>query len=207
MQDIFKLKNNEEDEDINNVNPEKYLSYVVQPVQNEIIKVFIDESIREPKYYRAVIHKLHTLTERDVVILHIDSPGGYLDGAMALIDAMENTQAKTISVISGMAASAASIIALRADEVVVSHNARMLVHPARYGYVGKMVDVRDHVKFNDRYISKIFQDSYEGFLSPDEITQCIDGKELYMDSEEILERLEKMQKEAIPGSEFDENEP
>lgn len=204
MQNLFNGSSEDENKDISQ---EKYLNYVIIPVTNEVVKIFIDESIREPKYYRGVIHKLQTLSERDVVILHIDSPGGYLDGAMALIDAMENTQAKTIAVISGMAASAASIIALRADEVVVSHNARMLVHPARYGYVGKMVDVRDHVKFNDRYISKIFEDSYEGFLSPDEITQCIDGKELYMDSEEILERLEKMQKEAIPGSEFDENQP
>jgi ATP-dependent Clp protease, protease subunit len=199
------IKNFNEDEDVSDINlPDKYLSFAVDTHTVETIKVFLDEEIREPKYYRALIHKMHRLNETDTVILVIDSCGGQLDGAMAIIEAMENTQAKVVAVISGMAASAASIIALRAENLLVSDNARMLIHSARYGYGGKMADVRDHQKFTHKFITKVFNDSYEGFLTEDEMLGVLEGREFYLDAEEIQTRLanrDKMEVELVnvPG--------
>lgn len=170
------------------------LSFFEQSNSYSTIKVFLDEDIREPAYYRNIIQRMHVMQEQDSMIIHIDTYGGRLDGAMAIIDAMENCQGKIIVVVSGYAASAGSIIALRAPNLFITPNARFLCHSASYGYSGKAADVRDHQEFSDKWLNKVFVESYSGFLTDKEMQLCMNGKEYYMLADEIEERLAKREK-------------
>lgn len=153
-------------------------------------KVFLDDVILDARYYREVIHMLQEMTENDSCEFYVDSPGGNADGMLALINAVENCQGQVICFIEGECASAASLFSLACPNVVVGKRARMLCHSARFSLPGgKHADQRSHFQFNDKLLTSIIEEFYEGFLSPEEIQDVLNGKEHYLMAEEIEERL------------------
>lgn len=68
------------------------------------------------------------LGEGDTLICSINSPGGFLDEAQAIVSVMRRQAARVVARIDGMAASAASIIAVAAEETVMPRNALMMMH-------------------------------------------------------------------------------
>ena len=62
--------------------------------------------------------------------LHINSPGGEVFDAMAIVNQLGRHPAKVVAVVDGIAASAASFIAAAADEVVMGIGTQMMIHDA-----------------------------------------------------------------------------
>ena len=153
---------------------------------------------------------LMNATEADSVIFLLNSPGGMYSGLVALIEAVKMTDATTMAVLIGECASAASIFALHCDTVFVSDNATMLCHNISYGTGGKGSDILSHVQHVSKTSEKLLRGTYEHFLSPKEIDELLNGREIYLDSEEIKERLEQKQKlleEAEQVEEVPEEKP
>lgn len=96
------------------------------------------------------------LAELDVaeIDLHINSPGGFVWDGIAMYNALVNHRAKVTSYVDGMAASAASIVAMAGDHRIMSQGAQMMIHDAWGHTVGnaadheKMRDVLDHESNN-----------------------------------------------------------
>ena len=185
-------RNDDEDEDgeVNVRSNSQYLPYFESTKTNRCIKVFLDENIREAKYYRTVLQGIDSLGEGDLVLLNINSYGGQLDGAIAIINAIENTDADVHASIEGVAASAASLIALASPSISVSPYATMMVHAATFGAFGKQSDVISHASFVDKQVRNLMGSVYKDFLTDKELEEVIMGKELWFDAEEIVRRLE-----------------
>lgn len=184
-------RNSDDDED--NFFPmmqNQHLQFFEKSINVTQITVPIDEPVREAKYYRGVAERVANAGMHDEVKFVINSPGGRLDGLVAILDAIGQAQCHTIAHISGEAHSAASILALNCDEVIVSPYASMLVHFVSFGSVGKAFDVVSHVTHTVDFSVSLFRDTYEGFLTEEEITQCVQGKEFWFHAEEIGKRLE-----------------
>lgn len=183
---------NDDDEEEGEVNIRNspYLPYFESTKVNRCIKIHLDENIKEPKYYRTVLQGIESLGEGDVVLLSINSYGGQLDGAIAIINAIENTEADVHASIEGVAASAASLIALASPSISVSPYATMMVHSATFGAFGKQSDVISHASFVDKQVRGLMNSVYKDFLSDKELEEVIMGKELWFDAEEIVRRLE-----------------
>lgn len=183
-----------------------YLPYVVNTrVSNEYIFP-LDEEIGEPSYYRNLIRILDEATESDCVRLTLNNGGGRGDTCSAIIHAIRNTEAMVIAEIVCDCHSAASLIALSCDVVLVSDFASMLCHSARFGTGGKSQDVLSSAQHHKKISDKMIREAYEGFLDEDEIEDVLKGKELYLDSEEIVERLAKRQEYFESLEEFEEDE-
>ena len=189
---IRSARNDDEDEDgeVNIRSNSQYLPYFESTKTNRCIKVFLDENIREAKYYRTVLQGIDSLGEGDLVLLNINSYGGQLDGAIAIINAIENTDADVHASIEGVAASAASLIALASPSISVSPYATMMVHAATFGAFGKQSDVISHASFVDKQVRNLMGSVYKDFLTDKELEEVIMGKELWFDAEEIVRRLE-----------------
>lgn len=196
MQNKFKfntkLARNDDDDDETEVSSRgsQYLPYFESTRVNRCIKVHLDENIREPKYYRTVLQGIESLGEGDVILLSINSYGGQLDGAIAIINAIQDTDADVHASIEGVAASAASLIALAAPSISVSPYATMMVHSATFGAFGKQSDVISHASFVDKQVRTLMHSVYQDFLSDKELEEVIMGKEMWFDAEEIVRRLE-----------------
>lgn len=169
----------------------KQLDFNVKSKSQYQFTVNIDEPFVEPSYYRNVIRMLQEAGEDDYVIFYINSPGGQLSSLQSLLEAMKSCDATTVAVLVGQVASAASIFALHCDFVEVTDSAHMLCHYVSYGTGGKGADVLAHVNHTTKISNKLMRDTYKDFLTPTEINELIDGREIYLDSEEIKVRLQR----------------
>lgn len=208
---LNKTKNDEdEDDEVTFRGSVQYLPYFESTQVNRCIKVFLDESIREPKYYRTVLQGIESLNEGDVVLLSINNYGGQLDGAIAIINAIQNTSADVHACIEGVAASAASLIALAAPSISVSPYATMMVHSATFGAFGKQSDVISHASFVDKQVRSLMHSVYQDFLTDKELEEVIMGKEMWFDAQEIVRRLElraELQEKRSKAAEVAEQAP
>lgn len=80
--------------------------------------------------------------EADTVHLHINSPGGDVFEARAMCQAIKSSGKKVIAHVDGLAASAASYLALAADEVEIAEGAFFMIHNAWTLAYGNRHDMR-----------------------------------------------------------------
>ena len=66
-----------------------------------------------------------------------------------------------------------------------------MCHGASYGAYGTQGQIHDNVMHSTKHLTKLAYKYYEGFLEPDEIERLLEGKEYWMEAEEIIGRLEK----------------
>lgn len=102
---------------------------------------------------------------------------------------MERTEAVKVAHINSDCHSAASMLALSCDQIFVSPYASMLVHHLSYGSAGKAADVRAYVNHIHGTGEKLFRETYELFLTEDEIEKVLAGFELWLDADDIVRRL------------------
>lgn len=154
-------------------------------------QVFLDEDIGEPSKYRDLISMLYGAGEMDTFNLIINSGGGQSASCGAIVEAIQGTEATVRAVLLGDCHSAASIIALNCDEVIVSDSATMLVHTASFSSGGNTHMVKGYVDFSHKIINRLLDKTYSGFLTSDELDGVKKGIEVWLDAEEIGSRLEK----------------
>lgn len=185
----MKRPTNNEDLNLDLFQHNEQLSYSMSSVVHNKFEFSLDEDIKEPSYYRNLIEVLNNATEQDLVVLNINSGGGMLDSAISIIDALRNTRANTLAWISGSAYSAAGLIALSCQNVEVGEFATFMCHNSQYGLGGYTTEIKDRALFEHKMTSKIMQNVYRHFLTDDEIKSILMNNTIWLDSEEIQERL------------------
>jgi len=159
------------------------------------MEVYLDEPIKGLPYYRGLIHYMHCMQAADSLIIWLDTPGGQLDSALAIIDAMETTEGQVQVIVTGEAASAGSLIALSAPNLVLGAKARFMLHAASYS-IGhsKQGDIESRVENSKQLLKGVVEEGYKDFLLPEEIELMFIGKDYYMDAAEVTARLEQREK-------------
>ncbi|MGW4525177.1 head maturation protease, ClpP-related [Amycolatopsis sp. NPDC004378] len=84
------------------------------------------------------------------VIVHINSPGGDVFDGLAIFHALRDHPATIEVRIDGLAASAASFIAMAGDTVVCQRNAQMMIHDASGICIGNAADMQEMVDLLNR---------------------------------------------------------
>lgn len=156
--------------------------------------VFLDEVFEEAAYQRDVISILNNATEEDSIIFMINSDGGTIHSVLPIIVAIRESKATVTGMLLSECHSAASVVFLATDNQMVNPHCSMLIHSASYGIGGKQQDIYDHVEHSQKRLTNMFNDFYYGFLSEDEISEVLRGKELYLDYDDICERLQERDK-------------
>lgn len=156
--------------------------------------VFFDDLLMEAANYSNLLTFLASATEQDIFVFRfIGCPGGDLNVALPIYNAIRNTPAQTISVLESYSCSAATMLFLASDNFVVQPGATMMVHGASYGNRGHMSYMRSSVNFSEKYIRGIFERVYKGFLTQQEIDHLLTTDyDMNLMEDEIVERLQKM---------------
>ena len=154
-------------------------------------EVFIDSEIEEPSKYRELVSVLINAGPNDKIHLYINSPGGHLDTAGAIISAILSSQAEVTAFLMGATHSAASLISMYCHAVHVYDTAYMMIHTASFGSSGNTPTVKAHTDFTIKQCEKLMKDAYEGFLTAEELKKVLNGIELWFNAEEIKPRLKK----------------
>lgn len=82
--------------------------------------------------------------------LRINSPGGEVWEAVAMMNALRNHPARVVAVVDGLAASAASVLGCAADELVMGRNTQLMIHDASGGCWGPAALMHDTAERLDK---------------------------------------------------------
>lgn len=151
--------------------------------------VALPEEIGSPSQYSTLIALFAFAEDGDTITLEINNGGGYLNTALQICNAMADCKAHITAILNTEGHSAASLIFLSADSCGVGKYASMLCHEGGTGMMGKPSDVRRQMQHYDKMGERVIRDTYEGFLTVEEIDRILDGLELFLDDKEIIERL------------------
>jgi ATP-dependent Clp protease protease subunit len=109
-----------------------------KPWLNELLDIEDDTSW--PSKFR---DDLKALGDVKRVHLRINSPGGDVFAAHTILNLLKNHPAKVTTHIDGLAASAASIVAMAGDEVIMPSNGMMMIHNPQGCQKGDARDMQD----------------------------------------------------------------
>lgn len=185
----MKVKNNEIDGEVQEVQMQSFIS--VNRLQFNQFNVHLDEDITEPSRYRELITLLFSASDNDIITIFVNSGGGCLDSALAIIEGIKVTKAHVRCILLGACHSAASMIVMYAHEIIVLDAAHSLVHTAHFGSQGNTNNIKTHTDFTVKQIEKFIHATYDGFLTEVELTNVKSGVELWLDADQIRTRMEK----------------
>lgn len=190
----------DEDEDMDprslpflGLKPKPYYQYEQQYSASHV-HFYISEGIGEPKEYVDMIHRINIASPADVIYIHLNTPGGQLDTGVQIINAMQNSQAKIVTVLESMAHSLGTMIFLAGDEMVVNDNCMMMFHNFNGGMVGKGNELTSQLDATVKWFNTLAKKVYIPFMSEDEFERISRGEDLWMQSTEIRKRLDRMMK-------------
>ena len=86
----------------------------------------------------------------DELEVHVNSPGGAVWDGIAIMNALKAHRARVTVIVDGIAASAASIVAMGGDEVVMAEGSQMMIHRASGGAWGNAAFLRDTAAILDK---------------------------------------------------------
>lgn len=108
---------------------------------------------------REMLETLDGLTDVSQINLHINSPGGEVFEAIAILNALRQHPAEVTAIVDGVAASAASFIAAGADRLVMSKNTELMIHDAwgiEVGPAAAMEEMADRLNQMSNNIASIY---------------------------------------------------
>ena len=131
--------------------------------------------------------KQMTAIDAKTIHLRIDSPGGEIFAAQAMAQIIREHAAHTIAHIDGHAASAASWVALAADEVVISPGGMIMIHNAQTIAYGDARDLKDTAALLEK-VDGILVATYVEATGQDaqQITDWMDAQTWFSAEEALL---------------------
>lgn len=122
----------------------------------DVTEVFLYDGIGgwfgvEASYF---VKELSQITSSNIV-LRVNSPGGDVYDALAIMNALKRHKAKITATVDGIAASAASFILMAADEVIMGKGSEIMIHDALIMAMGNAADMRAEAEFLDRISNTI----------------------------------------------------
>jgi len=161
---------------------------VIVDEKRKTITAFITGAIDEPKQYNELCYSLNIADEHTTVYLNINTPGGIIDSAFMVVDAIYKSKAKVVGTLTGTVASAGTLIAMACNELVIAPHLSFMIHNYSGGMAGKGHEMKARQKFTDEHLNEAFKSFYKGFLSETEMTSVIDGTDLWMGTNEVTKR-------------------
>ena len=136
--------------------------------------------------FRNALVELGDVSELNV---HINSPGGDVFEAAAIYNMLKRHKATVTAHIDGLAASAASIIAMAADHVVMPSNSMLMIHNAWTIGMGNHNDFRKQADDLEKINNSVAKQAYlskSSKLDEAELTRLMDD-ETWLSANEALE--------------------
>lgn len=192
IMDLFQQKNKQQD---------RYVSRSAINIHEFYLSGELESSDEYIEWFDVIRHAGPT----DVIRLIINSPGGDLMTAIQFMRVLSETEATIVASVEGACMSAATMIFLCADQFEVSEHSMFMLHNYSSGVFGKGGEMFDQLQHERAWSEKLLRSVYEDFLTEEEIQAMLNNKDLWMDGEEVIKRLEikKAKMDALAEAEDD----
>jgi ATP-dependent protease ClpP protease subunit len=156
-----------------------------------LFTIYLSGQIESPENYTACFDSIRNADEDDIIRIHINSPGGDLFTTIQFIRVMTECKGTVICSAEGACMSAATMIFLCADMYEISEHCLFMFHNYSGGTFGKGGEMYDQLINERKWSEKIIHKMYGGFLTDAEISSILENKDIWMEGEEVMRRLEK----------------
>lgn len=169
-------------------NTQKLNGYIEQPI-NRIHHFYVSGEIQQPENYTEWFQIIRSATAMDVIYIHINSEGGDAFTMIQLMRVLSESEAKVITSAEGFCASAATMLFLCGDQCEVSDHSVFMFHTFSSFSFGKGSEMFAQVSLERSWGEKLVKKVYKNFFDEDEIDALLDGKDYWMESDEVVKRL------------------
>lgn len=152
---------------------------------------YLNDVIQSSKDYVSWNQIIRGAGELDVIYLHINCYGGDVMTTIQLLRSMSECRGTIIASVEGACMSAATFLFLSADVCEVSDHSQFLIHNYSAGNWGKGNELIAKAIAEHAWANNLLHNLYAGFLTKEEIDEVINGKDFWLDSKEVVKRLQK----------------
>jgi len=170
-----------------------------------VMDFYLLSSIGEASEYIDWFQKIKSARQTDLINIHINCPGGNLFTTVQFLQVLEECKAHLTMNVSGACMSAATLIFLQGDDFVINEHSAFLFHNYSGGMIGKGGEMYSNVMHDRKWSEKLFRSQYEDFLTADEISNLVDDKDIWMDANTVVERLQARGKARKKDLDVEEN--
>ena len=167
-----------------------YKDYMRAQVNVITYHFYIHGEIGDSDEYVDLLDTLYTAGETDIIMIHLNTPGGYLNTAVEIIHAIAQCKATVITCADGQVASAGSLIFFAGHTFLIGEFCEVMLHDGSGGNIGKINENLKSAEFTAKRLSHIYHTVYGRFFSEEEVQSVLDGRDLYLTSEEVEELIQ-----------------
>lgn len=154
-----------------------------------IHEFYLSGEVESPEEYIEWFDTIRNASESDILKLYINSPGGDLFTAIQFMRVLAETQGNVIVSVEGACMSAATLIFLMGHQFEISPHSMFMFHNYSSGVAGKGGEMFDRLVHEKDWSEKLMRDVYVDFLTEEEIVSILNNKDIWMNGDEVIERL------------------
>jgi ATP-dependent Clp protease, protease subunit len=164
--------------------------FVTENRDHTLYEYYLVGTIGDPEEYIDLCNALRAARPEDRFVLRFNSGGGQVRTGNQILNALHECEATTIGFIEHDCGSMCTFLFLACNTWGVSKYAEWFSHTVSGGNFGKECETFEASQFLRRQTHKRIKEEYAGFLTDQEIDKILTGTDIYLDSDEIMERLE-----------------
>lgn len=159
-------------------------------VAAQMHEFYISGTLKAPEEYIEWFDTIRHARQEDTIKLYINCYGGDMFTGIQFMRVLAETEALVICSVEGACMSAATMIFLCADQFEVTPHSMFMFHNYSSGTFGKGGEMFEQIKHERKWSEQLLKEIYEGFLTPQEIQSLLDNRDLWMDVDEVIIRME-----------------
>ena len=172
-----------------------YKDYMRAQVNVITYHFYIHGEIGDSDEYVDLLDTLYTAGETDIIMIHLNTPGGYLNTAVEIIHAIAQCKATVITCADGQVASAGSLIFFAGHTFLIGEFCEVMLHDGSGGNIGKINENLKSAEFTAKRLAHIYHTVYGRFFEYDQVEAILNGQDLYLNSSEVEQIIEEYIKE------------
>jgi ATP-dependent protease ClpP protease subunit len=161
---------------------------------------YLSGEVLEAEHYIDWFDTIRNARSNDSIKIYINSCGGDLYTALQFLRVMGECEGTITTSVEGACMSAATMIFLSGHEFEVTPHSLFMFHNYSAGVFGKGGEMYDQLQFERAWSENFLSEVYRNFLTELEIQSMLHNKDIWLTSEEVIERVAKfvkaMQREA-----------
>lgn len=174
--------------ELNSTDTNKTVGYIEQPI-NRIHHFYVSGELQSAENYTEWFQIIRSASSMDVIYIHINSEGGDAFTMIQLMRVLSESEAKVITSAEGFCASAATMLFLCGDQCEVSDHSVFMFHTFSSFSYGKGSEMFAQVSLERSWGEKLVKQVYKDFFTDKEIDALLDGKDYWMEADEVVKRL------------------
>jgi ATP-dependent protease ClpP protease subunit len=155
-------------------------------------ELYLTGEIKSPEHYVDWFNLLRSADEHDTIVIYINSYGGSVATAIQMVRVMKDCRAEIICSTEGECMSAATMIFLHGDILMVSDYSIFMFHNYSGGTVGKGGEMYNQIVHEKAWSENMLRGIYKDFLTPEEINGLLLNNDIWMDSTEVMSRMQTL---------------